>query len=207
MLAVDWQYRRHPTSPLPRVISCAGRDQRFLVGQRNRPSRFDRRHHRFQAGAADDRGHHPVGVARRGFGQRISACRRAAFACFKPGHELRQQRRVIDDREPRAGPQRRISECGNIPCRSQGDHLDTFAGWRSIRSRVDVPTEPVAPRIEIRRRIIARPRSLGRRSGQRPAPSRRAGRAGRHGRAARSRYPSRRHAVSGRFRTGRPAAP
>jgi hypothetical protein len=96
---------------------------------------------------------------------------------------------VGDDRPAGADAPGGVGEAGDVAM--GGDREDVVAlRSRSIRSRVERPTEPVAPRMVTLRRPVTR----GWRSGRggwrgRRAAGRRAGRARRHGRAAKRRCP------------------
>ena len=71
------------------------------------------------------------------------------------------------------------------------DHVAAYADtWELLRrDYVEVPTEPVAPRMEIFRRITGHPRPSARPSAPPPAPARPTGRAVRHGPATTCRCP------------------
>ena len=130
----------------------AGRDQRLLVGERDRLARVDRRHRRPQPGAADDRGHRP-GRRRppRPRPDRLVARRGPAAGA---GKQLRRRLAgALRRRSPRAA-RRSAAQCRPAPRRCVAAVTATTSkrsGMRSIRSSVDLPTDPVAPRIAILR--------------------------------------------------------
>ncbi len=113
---------------------------------------FDRRHDRHQAGAADDRRHHQLRLARRGLvraprrpprrGNRVPASARSssASAAFV-GHHGQLRAGPARDRPPAP---RRWSPAVSATTSNR-------SGERSMRSSVDLPIEPVAPRMAILR--------------------------------------------------------
>ena len=194
MLGIDRQQGRAARRAPPAIISVAGRDQRLLVGERDGAARLERRHHRLEARRcrrsppSSSRRPTPAAstiasVARRG----LDAGAGERLARARP-----RQRCVADHRELGADAPRQLGEAGDVACARSARRPRTRRGSRSIRSSVERPTEPVAPRM-----VTLRARSRGPEPGHQQQggddrhrrAGRRAGRARRHGRAAACRCP------------------
>ena len=127
-----------------------GGDQRFLVGERDRLPGLDRGHHRQQAGAADDRRDHQVRIARRGLGQGVARPRRPGSCCRQAARAARADAPRRRSTARRAPVVRAASASALALVCAVSATTSKRSGERPTRSSVDWPTDPVAPRIEMR---------------------------------------------------------
>ena len=153
MLAVDRQHRRAAAG---RGVGhqFAGGDQRFLVGQRDGLARLDRGHDRAEPGAADDRGD-DQSASPAAASTSASSPAAARHRCRR-GARASRGKPASSAMTASSAPVRRAMAASAVDV-GRGGHRDDLepSGERSTRSSVDVPTEPVAPRIAILRRHVS----------------------------------------------------
>ena len=193
MLGIDRQQRRAVRARAPSSHQRAGGDQRLLVGQRDRAARRRAPPSPARSPAQPTIAAIVQSAPRAAASTTASAPRRRLDAAA--GERLAQRgsrARIGDHRAARRA-------CAARPRRARATSRCAVSastakrsGSRSIRSSVEVPTDPVAPRMVTRRGSSAASRSADqqRRRAPPPAPPRRAGRARRHARAAAARSPS-----------------
>ena len=136
----------------------AGAHQRFLVGERNRAPGGDRGEGRPQSRRADDRGNHQIGLAQRGFLDRLRA-----GGDFEPESPPGQPS-DLDSRRDRPArrilrrARSRISPAPRRRARRDRATTENLSGAAAMTCAQERPIEPVAPRIDSRLGARRRPR-------------------------------------------------
>ena len=100
----------------------SGRDETFLVGERNAGALAHCGKRRLEAGGADDRGHHPIGRPACRFDERVGAGRGLDAGADEAGTKLRIAAFVGDDRKLGPMLHGKLGEARGVAASGQRHH-------------------------------------------------------------------------------------